>query len=734
METQVKEPQATRSLTATLAIAFFALSVALLLASGGLQVFYNIQTQQSTIATKQQLIAQDAAGRVSRFIQDKFSILGTTVELISPATTSSEQQTQILESLLGLEPAFRQLIFLNAQDQQLAQASRLSQQASGGLADHLKGDPLDQIRQRQRYISPIYIDPATSEPLVIMAVPATSILGDFQGTLAAEVNLKFMWDLVDQLKVGETGYAYVVDSQGNLIAFSDTGRVLKGENVKQLVKVSEFITHPTSADVTEASTYPGIKGAAVVGTYVPLETPNWAVVTELPWEEAYQEAIQLVEMSILITLAMAVLGGILGGYVARRLAVPLVDLTETATRITGGEMGLQAAGGGTKEVASLATAFNSMTRQLRELIGSLEQRVAERTLALKHQSVYLQASAEVGRAATSILEVDRLIEQVVELIRERFDLYYVGLFLLDEAGEWAILRAGTGEAGQAMLRRGHRLQVGGGSMIGWSVASAQARVALEAGADAVRLATAELPDTRSEAALPLRSRGRVLGALTVQSAQPGVFNQDAVAALQTMADQVAVALDNANLFAQSQAALEAINRASAQSSRQAWADLLKIRAGLGYRGTKYGVTDAGDIWRPEMEQALKETRTVQVNESADGPILPLAVPIKIRGQTIGVVDTHKPSEAGSWTPEEVTLLETLVEQLGLALEGARLYQDTQQRAARERMIGEITSHMRESLDVETILRTTADEIYQTLGLEEVAIRLVSDDDNPPAPA
>jgi GAF domain-containing protein len=327
-----------------------------------------------------------------------------------------------------------------------------------------------------------------------------------------------------------------------------------------------------------------------------------------------------------------------------------------------------------------------------------------------------------------------LIGQVVELIHERFDLYYVGLFLLDEAGEWAVLRAGTGEAGQAMLNRGHRLQAGGGSMIGWSVANAQARVALEAGADAVRLATAELPDTRSEAALPLRSRGRVLGALTVQSTQPGAFDQDAVDALQLMADQVAVALDNARLFAQSQAALEAVNRASAQLSREVWANLLKTRGDTGYRSTKYGVTDAGDIWRPEMEQAFKETRTVQANGSAGGPILPLAVPIKVRGQTIGVVDTHKSSEAGDWTPEEVAVLETLAEQLGVALESARLYQDTQQRAIRERMIGEIASRMRESLDMETILRTTADEIYQALGLEEVTIRLVSGDGNSSTPA
>jgi GAF domain-containing protein/HAMP domain-containing protein len=439
-------------------------------------------------------------------------------------------------------------------------------------------------------------------------------------------------------------------------------------------------------------------------------------------------------VTVASTLILTLLALALSVFISRSISAPIGQLVESTRRIAGGDLTARAQVKSTDEFSALANAFNIMAAEMQGVITTLEQRVAERTKALEHQSVYLQASAEVGRAASSILEVDRLITQVVELIRERFDLYYVGLFSLDEAGEWAILRAGTGEAGRAMLGRGHRLQVGGGSMIGWSVANAQARVALEAGADAVRLATAELPDTRSEAALPLRSRGRVLGALTVQSTQPGAFYQDAVAALQIMADQVAVALDNANLFAQSQAALEAVNRASAQLSRQAWTDLLKGRADLGYRSTKYGVTDAGDIWRPEMEQAFQETRTVQAGGSAAGPTLPLAVPIKVRGQTIGVVDTHKSSEAGDWMPEEVALLESLAEQLGVALESARLYQDTQQRATRERMIGEIASRMRESLDMETVLRTTADEIYQALGLEEVTIRLVSDDGNPSTPA
>jgi GAF domain-containing protein len=326
----------------------------------------------------------------------------------------------------------------------------------------------------------------------------------------------------------------------------------------------------------------------------------------------------------------------------------------------------------------------------------------------------------VGHAAASILEADQLMRQVVDLIRERFGLYYVGLFLVE--GEWAVLRAGTGEAGRIMLARGHRLKVGAG-MIGWSIANAQARVALEAGEDAVRRIAAELPETRSEAALPLRSRGRVIGALTVQHVQPGAFDQDTIVVLQTMADQVAVALDNAYLFAEAQAGLEAEHRAYGELSREAWTDLLRARPDLAYRSDEHGITDASDIRRPEMEQALREGRTIQIPNPKSQIPNSLAVPIKVRGHVIGVLDTHKPGDAGEWTPAEIALLETLTGRLGEALESARLFQDTQRRAARERLVGEITTRVRASMDTDSIMQTAVRELGAALGTDRAFIRL-----------
>jgi GAF domain-containing protein len=368
------------------------------------------------------------------------------------------------------------------------------------------------------------------------------------------------------------------------------------------------------------------------------------------------------------------------------------------------------------EVGSLTTSFGDMAAQLSDLISTLEQRVADRTRDLEQRSAYLAAAAEVGRAAASILDMEALIQQVVDLIKNRFDLYYVGLFLVDEVGEWAGLRAGTGEAGRVMLARGHRINLGEG-MIGWSIANAEARVALDVGEDAVRFVNPDLPDTRSEAALPLRSRGRVLGALTVQSSEEAAFDQDTIVVLQTMADQVAVALDNADLFTQGQAALEAERRAYGELSREAWAQMVRTRPDLGYLCNPQGIHAVESQLRPEMVQASQAGQTVQ----ADGPTV--AIPIKVRDHVAGVVRLRKPDDTGEWTAEEVALMETLTDQLGVALESARLYQDTQRRAARERLTSQVTARMREVLDMETVLKTAVQEVRQALGLPEVVIRL-----------
>ncbi|MBN1136346.1 MAG: PAS domain S-box protein [Anaerolineae bacterium] len=220
----------------------------------------------------------------------------------------------------------------------------------------------------------------------------------------------------------------------------------------------------------------------------------------------------------------------------------------------------------------------------RRLFLALVRDVTERKRTeemLARRAIQLQTGAEVSHAAGSIVDPDELMRQVVELIRERFDLYYVGLFLVDQVlrlhsqpGEWAYLRAGTGEAGEAMLKQSYRLRVGSNSMVGQCIAEGKPRVALDTGKEAVHLANPLLPDTRSELALPLINRGQAIGALTIQSTEEAAFSDEDIAALEIMAGQIANSIENARLYKETQAALEELKGTHGRYVRQQWSRYL----------------------------------------------------------------------------------------------------------------------------------------------------------------
>ncbi len=358
-------------------------------------------------------------------------------------------------------------------------------------------------------------------------------------------------------------------------------------------------------------------------------------------------------------------------------------------------------------------------KELEEQKEQLEEIVTERTRHLARRTRYLEATAEVARDATSVLDLRRLLSRAVKLVSERFDLYHTGIFLLDPTGKWAVLQAASSEGGQRMLARGHRLRVGQEGIVGYVTGRGEARVALDVGADAVFFDNPDLPDTRSEMALPLQARGDIIGALDVQSTEPEAFSEEDVAVLQTLADQLAVAISNARLLQQVQESLEAERKAYGELSYEGWREILRAQSDVGFIRSGQGLTRADGSWRPHMKTALRTGESSRNEEDRKA----IAVPIKARGNVIGVIDVHKPDDEGVWTSEEIALLETLSEQLGVALESTRLYQDTQRRAARERLASQITSRMRESLDIETILKTTVQEVRQALGLPEVLVRL-----------
>lgn len=517
--------------------------------------------------------------------------------------------------------------------------------------------------------------------------------------------------------------------------------------------------------------------------------------------------------------------------------------------------------------------LSQSNRELQAIQATLEERVAQRT-------AQLGASADVGRATASILDTYQLLREVVNLITDRFGFYYAAVFLADQTGKWAVLREATGEAGRVLKERGHRLEVGGQSMVGMVMKTRRPRIALDVGEDAVRFANPLLPNTRSEIALPLMVGSRILGVLDVQSTQAAAFDETSASVLQSMADQVAVALSNTLQFQQAQTALQAArhtNEASfavtqaedtpglldalathavsdvdralivlygSQDELGHWA-YVEVAASWTRRaddpsivvGTRYDleqlpfvqaitstepfmITDVNDSsveqgyrqilsgWkaqallglpltagnvplgvlflafrRPRIfassdlqalqaivrqaavvlrnQQLVSEaqaafTRLDEVNRRLTGeawesyteasggvmrkvklargtspetPLTPLAstiaAPVVVNGVEIGALRLEDAAPDRAWTPTEVSLLQTAANEVAIAIEKARLIEQTEKRAQRERLVAEISSKMFAENDLESIVQIASTELGRALRFDRAAVRIGS---------
>ena len=353
----------------------------------------------------------------------------------------------------------------------------------------------------------------------------------------------------------------------------------------------------------------------------------------------------------------------------------------------------------------LSNGVNTILRRLNELANdlvkereSLEKRVEERTVDVQHRLVQIRTAAAISRSISSVLDTQSLLQQVVDLIHDQLGLYYVGVFMLDENSQFAVLRSGTGEAGKNMIAAGHRLPVGGTSMIGQATVTRQPRIALDVGSEPAHFNNPNLPLTRSELALPIIGRAQVLGALTIQSDQPDAFDENDILILQGIADSLATALENSSLFQQTQENLEEIRSLNRTFIQQEWSEAISNLGNLAY---------TYESLIPE-----KETSPGQMTE----------IPIMLREQEIGhlMIET----ETGSLSSEESNFIDAVVTQTALALENARLLGETQRRALQEQKVNQVSASFSRSMNIEDILKAAVRELGQLPSVAEVSIKLV----------
>ncbi len=521
------------------------------------------------------------------------------------------------------------------------------------------------------------------------------------GVLAGRINIGQLSLIVSETPLDDTSETYLVAANHATIGrrqFSD-GNYAYSEGVDLALGLQQ-----TSL---RTGTYKNYSATPVLGVYTWVPELQMALLSEVEQSEVFRGAWNTALINGGVALVALILAAVVAYYFSRNISADITELADTATRIAGGERDLVARVARNDEIGVLAQAFNSMTEQLRVFIGSLERRVEERTRGL-------EAVAEVSRATTSVLDPDRLLPRVVNLVQERFSFYYVGLFLVDEARRYAVLRAGTGEAGRAMLAQGWQLAVGMGSMIGQCVASGKPMIRQRTGDTVARFENPFLPDTRSEMALPLRYGGRVIGAMTVQSVEEAAFDEASIAILQNMADQVAVAVENARLFTETHVALERAQEVQRRYQGQAWRDYLKSRPARGYEWRGGALLTLGNELPPGAQQVLQQ-RAAAIDEKT------LLLPIVQGDQVIGLLGFESEDGRKTWSADEVALIESLSEQLMLAAETQRLLDETQRRAAREQLSREVTAEMRRSLDVTTVLRTAIRQLQESLNLTEAEV-------------
>ncbi len=780
----------TKSLMARLVSYFLLLSLVALSLTGYLSYLQAREALKQSIVDRLNAVVTLKEGELNRWVNDQLQdvvLLAQSPEvraqaqaLLGPAESEAAFQAaydflaQHLTATMDVRTDMEEIFILTDIGGRVVLSTNKTQEGQYRVTDQYftKG-------RLDTFVQNVYPSPVTGKPTMTISTPLLDQTGQRQGVLAAHLNLERLDQIIlERTGLGTSGETYLIDRFNVFVSEARYGEQEFPRGVH-----TEGIDAALRGE-SSFGLYLNYREVPVIGVYRWLEGQDLALLAELHQREAFASARGLGVTVFLVGFASAAVLT-LGVYLlARQIAGPILAIANTATQVAAGELDLTVPILTQDEVGTLAQAFNQMTGQLRDLIANLEEKVAERTReleatatalaargqeleitlielrkreaeleesvrlqrearqrqeesnrelqaaneALKRRSAQLQAISEVGRAITQLHDPGQLLPQVTQFISQYFGFYHVGIFLIDQVGRNAVLRAANSPGGQRMLARGHRLKVGGRSIVGYVTSKGQPRIALDVGVDAVHFDNPDLPETRSEMAFPLWRGDAIVGALDVQSTESAAFDEQDVVVLQTLADQVSIALENAELFTQTQAAVaeaEAINRRYLQ---QEWGRYVQQVADPSYEYLLSGREYLAGQPLPAGDEALIKDDTVILAAGGDDQGAALAVPIKLRGQIIGVLDLQEADENRDWTEDEIALVEAIAEQLGLALENTRLVEQTQARARRETLVRRITERIRDAADVDAMLQVAVQELGRALGAPRVYVRLGVDAD------
>ena len=603
---------------------------------------------------------------------------------------------------------------------------------------------------------PLIVIPAVVVSLITFQISRTSILSMAQDTLSNHLmsaidicasQSNTLPNMVDEAQAAaveglhtenfaKTGYVMALDASGYIVAHPVQGYL------KQNISGESWFSEINGKNKGSFSfTWEGKKRLARFQRFTPW---GWYVISSETESELLGPVDRLgtyIGGLLAISLFIALLAILV---LARRVTTPIQALIAGTERIRKGEPAVPIDVTTNDEIGTLASAFNNMTDQLREVIGSLEQRVTERTQDLEQRALHLQTASEIAQEAVSTFELGTLLDRSVNLIQERFRFYHVSFYSPDEQRQYAVLKAGSGEIGRLMVQRGHRVRIGDVGIVSHVAETGELRVINDVKTDFTYVKHSLLPDTACAAALPMKVGGRIIGVLDVESQQVNVFTKDNIAILQTLADQLAVAIENARLLDELRSSLSETRTLNQRYTQESWSRVTKGNKVSGYQFdlsqiTSYTRDLPAEIYSrlltghavPVFDQrpgdSAKTEGNITTDKNAPASRSVLIAPLILYDQLIGVLGVEEDNPGHLWSSEEIALLEAISNQVSLTLDNARLVEETQLRSEQMRLLQEITAVAASHVNLKELLDAVSKRLLTGYNLLHCGVALLDTD-------
>jgi GAF domain-containing protein len=697
--------------------------------------------------------AGQAGNSVDIFIQENLDLIRTAVSLPNLAGYLQEEveEQEALSTLQALASArgdIRSVLLLNANGIVLNETDPTQNKVGRDLS----ANPyyLNALSSLRPSLSDVLFDAATGEARLYFSAPMQDSGGNFIGMLIFEYDASILQHRLENQIEGSTSQVLLLDENHTILAHTLDGALLYKTTMplsaEELADLQATLRLPPGTREELTLDLPNLEdslAADLPNFLVELEENNnsydqavqvamtskpWIVVALEPGEVFLQPLYDQLRRSIFTILVVIVGAGAVAALTSNILVSPLKQITATAERIRTGELLSRTGVERADEFGILASVMDQTTEQLSTTLKDLEQRIAERTYDLEisrlqseERSRNLEVISEVSRAISAEQRLEILLPLITQTVSEKFDFYHVGIFLLDPTRTYAVLQAANSAGGQRMLARGHRLEVGQTGIVGYVAQTGRARIALDVGADSSYFNNPDLPETHSEIALPLLVRGQVIGVLDVQSARQGAFTNNDANSLSILADQVAIAIENARLFERTQQALAEAQATYSQYVRQEWRTFAQQAKKVGYyQSASGGTLLEKPVFTAEIQEALEQGTVVALDGSPDRQPT-VVVPVKLRDEILGVLNVVSLQRDRRWSQDEISLIQTASDRLALALENARLLEDSLRRAERERRVSDITARIRSTNDPNEMIRMAVQELKHALGVSRVDV-------------